>query len=1285
MSPNHPEGTPEVANDNKKINYDNLYAKAYKRYVSSKLSTEGEWFITRIQSLPDTDTSYKDDFMQFINDEASNDPEFFQIWEDFKDKMSLGKIKSLLFSQFSRLKNRRNSAKKFFLQRYDVTPSYYDTNIASKIEGLTSTDLEDFYRSSENTAYYLQEWGLELPARRDIKKFLDSFHLENKLAKLSPEKREEIQYMLEMDIQSFHISSPQFPQKIEELMQMLFGYNVFSPAEKKDILSHLSPTISLQKAQRLKLISNREIENYLKKEYLEGLSGAQRDEALEKLKHELQNIEVSVADLNLSKEADLDSFTHSVGFASFAQELQDFYHINRDGAIQDFGDLLHKISTSKDVSVTHPEYFLKGNILELNVEREWVVLKEYYAIISTQGEWANKNRLVLQNKGWGGIYTPNKNSRVELYEYGEFLWILESKRTTDVEFHERKSFQQKVRDGIITESSDSYEFLSKADKESQWLEGQEDINSSNLKSKIDNLDGAGREFWLEKGTTFQTPDTNDLYTIESINEWALPAGEITISNIGGKKETINFEQFFSTFQERKATRKSRVNSGEELVSVAGWSGAKFEGGKLINVWYKDKAHQNTEYLVAGDANDTFWKEYNMLKLHSIDGDRATISFWKTEKTKEKWKKNFQQNTIYKETKEKISVSLAMLQAWNSYASLTPKNLDGENIQEDMPKGTDERKWGPWSYYVNTFMSVSGIISAGKMWTDNMKSYFDDGSNEQAMKLAYKIPVFTSEQRTSMTMRLEQAEKKAAEEATELLWVLDSTQAVQQIVDWLLDKNTPEAKKEGALIYMLEKYGILYEKWPIMAYQGKFLWYEALGGTIGDETYREYEAECREEKIQFTEEKLVYKLVAQQCKGYRKPKRRGKLYKQVEQVMAKWLKEDLEKGTADADKKGTYHAKEKFAMDELWGGAYNVAMGAMESLLNKWADRGIPQLNALPFVMMTSWAANYFDTSLTNKFKANSLILSQFFTAKQSTIDLYNKTVQHLCKDIGEKLWGKYENMSQEFQEVLNWDSEKVQADRVEKAWKFYSKYEDILGRALLGLNTRKQDREAEFETWIRFHADDNPVYAEYIQTFDVAMLNVKDPNFQNEDRLKDAYASNNTPGTWGITGIWVEDFASKYLTPQTWGVGFRHPDLGEMYWNEFISQIDSLAQNSNLDELYKRERIWYILTWIMNGLSRSYAQRNDEIDMIRKNPAATFYTKFHEWDVQASDFALGGWKFDTTEKGKQMIEKYVNNILSYSSIKSSDRNYSLKWIDKITTDTQKRTANNLNSNPFEGS
>jgi len=82
-----------------------------------------------------------------------------------------------------------------------------------------------------------------------------------------------------------------------------------------------------------------------------------------------------------------------------------------------------------------------------------------------------------------------------------------------------------------------------------------------------------------------------------------------------------------------------------------------------------------------------------------------------------------------------------------------------------------------------------------------------------MELLDKFGMFmlTPEQKSSMKMRVEQAEKKSVDDFIELLKIRDSKDATEMIERWITDRYSYESKKVAAMMYMFEKYGTLYEK------------------------------------------------------------------------------------------------------------------------------------------------------------------------------------------------------------------------------------------------------------------------------------------------------------------------------------------------------------------------------------------------------------------------------------------------------------------------------------------
>lgn len=1272
----------EAANENaesgkKPVDIDNITTKVYNDFVSNWISNWGVNFVNNIMQRPESDTSYQDEVMSFINGKK----EFDALWEDFRTKMSLWKIKARLAPEYARYKTRRLEMKKLIQKHFNVSEEFYAHDIESVVTALSEEKLSEYTQSSERLRKFFTLSGLQEPQKRNMKWFLENLNIESKLRNFSQEKRDEILYELHDTLQGTSLSSPIFAQKLNNLIHRLLAEWLFDVMQKKELILAFLPTISLEQIRMYNLMTESELNTYINTHLINDIDVSYRDESLRQIRARMGDIEIPTSALQLNTPWVLDTILKNADFKYFAQEIQDFHHLGQSDSIADFDTLKDNISTELWERVTWLNALMPWNFMTLHAKRGWSEEIQYYQIISTRSENPPHEKLVFRNVWWNGVYNAS-SEKYDYTNYWDFYKLVSNpKIISRLEFSNWDIFDEKLESWELMRVEWEYSFNT---LDTAWT-----FNSDTLRQSLDLLDTNGKKFWFQSGTTFRTEGTlqnswDDLYTIEKIDEWKLPWGQIHLVNISWKREKIDFETFFETWKEKKAQRCSMVNSWEELITDVNaeksvWSQMKFENGKLINEWYP-KWNQEVEYLVSENALSV-WDDTNLIQIHSIQWATAKISFWKytwkelpNSKNKKSWKW-----ASYSVSKDTVEVSLWMLAAWSKESWLQWKNIKGENIPEKLPESA-KLKWWFWSGYVNNFANISSLIAAGKMWGENMKNYFQDGTNEQAMKLASKLPVFSSEQNSAMKMRLEQSEKKHTDEALEKLKVLDSWDATKLVAKWLTNKHTTESRKVGALLYMLEKYGVLYEKNAMMEYKGTFLFYTAFWWTVGDELYLQYKDECARAAPpkQFLEEDLMYKLISKRCKGEIKPPLRGRLYKEVEAIMWKWLTDELEKWKKDADKKGTFKEKEDFAFWELKDGWYPNAMWAFEAMV--WKGNTPQRLNKLPFVMLTSWAAKSFSAQLTNKFKLWNLVLTTFFTHSSAHTDLFNRVVVSLCRDIENKLWGKYIWMWDKANKLINGMSDKSEKERIEAAKNFYESenglYEDILWRSLLMMNTQRNDRQSEFETWLRDKSATNPDYKEYCSLIDVAFEMGADKFMgEQEELLTDAFHIADKDH-WGMTWLDTKAFVKKFIVPQSWGVWFRNIKMGNKVWKEIINKIDYLKE-SEVDEDYKRKRIWKILSDLMDGITPTYAQNPWELNRVLTNPASVFYTRFNSWWVQASDFALWGETFEESKKWQQVINRYVDNILWWN-IRSEDTNiYSMR---DLTHQVQTWVSQNLNSN-----
>ena len=190
----------------------------------------------------------------------------------------------------------------------------------------------------------------------------------------------------------------------------------------------------------------------------------------------------------------------------------------------------------------------------------------------------------------------------------------------------------------------------------------------------------------------------------------------------------------------------------------------------------------------------------------------------------------------------------------------------------------DKKFHFFSWMFHEKASLNDAIKWGKLFYEQMKEMLEMGSEEKANQFALKYMwgLLTADAKRDLQSRLEQKQKKTMEEYLERLKTVASDVAVDMIDQWLHDKYAPQFQIEAATVFMLEKYGVLNAK-ALQKYEGKYVFYQALWGTPGDEFFNEIKKEKEDQSLPFTEELLVYLFIKKQCKpgGFKWIQRRSK--------------------------------------------------------------------------------------------------------------------------------------------------------------------------------------------------------------------------------------------------------------------------------------------------------------------------------------------------------------------------------------------------------------------------
>lgn len=1289
-----------------------LHNELIENYIKYKLSDKSKKtdFINNIMWLDEVNSSLIADLQRFW----SKDRKF--AWKINYESFNIYEFKKQIESFFISLNNRRKEFKAYILDTYDIDSDKYDSNILSKVKKISIDELESLLSDTTSIDDFLRRESLKLN-RKDLRNFLKSFNYEDRiesivdLNKKERLKQEMTFLMLELEGRGEH--SPLFYDTLIKIINKLFFEISFDYSEKKELVEAFIPFITLQQAKDWKFINDDEILEYIENTILDWVEYENKWFLIDELKEDLSKIYIETSKIKIH---DIDKLISSEWFSKIKDRIDLNSKIKQKEWPQNLDELILSMKEKYSEKLNSPENLIAWNKIIINFNDWNNSYTQYFDIYSTFDESTSKNTLSLEYKWGDWVYYTNKNSSLDHFSYKDFLDFLWKDQIKNISFVDNYTFQNKLSSWEISSDSDSFIYNERHDRDEDikklrksfieklnsdkinteipdiddselddkisnfsdeerikyknYIEQLNDLsnpNIFNLRLKLDGFDKDWIDYWLEPWTTFKTLKW-EIYTIEDIvedhYEW-----KISISRIWWWKEDLTFEDFFGQFKNKLCKRTAKVFSFDNFIDDINrknnlWSGFKTENWEIHSEADKKDKKYNYNYLVSWDEGDCFFEDYNICKIHSISWNIATISLWKIV-----WETVWRNKNInYSMNWDNINISLGIMSTWVKFAWLKPKNIEKENIQEKLPEWTSDRKPSIWSKYVNNFYSVSAIIATWKWYVDFWENYIKDSEDEKVNRLLEKLPVLTKEQKAAYKISRENAEKKKMDDFLEKLKIKWSKDATEMVRDRLLDENSLQSQIEAALFFMAEKYGVLYEKEAMIPYKWKFLWYIALGWKIWDEIYMNRKKECKESWTHFTEEELVYDLIKSQCKYTNKPKRRSKLYKEYDAAMWTWRENEWKKWKDDSDKKNTFKNRLWFATSEAEDGWWVNSLGAMESILNKWNSWDIPSLNALPFILITSWTANSFTTKQADNFK-DGILPTQFFVSKTSTVSCYNNCILQLSKDIERKFKDdpKYKGIWAAANELINGMQSRSEKDRVNAAKRFYLEQQwwawwEIISRSLLMLNTRKTDKEAEFESWIFDNKDDNHIYSDYYDTFQSSLENSREARFKNRAVRDDGFKTD-IPWTWWVTAWNTYETVKEFLKPASSWNGFYDKEFGDMYFNELIWQIQATRDNEYLEDFKKRQRISEILKPFMEWFSASYSPQ--AILSTLNNSIDTFYPIFKRWWVEKWDFEK--WTTFLSWKKDHIISRYVDNIMNWNSWWSSkpDTNQSvfeiLKW------------------------
>ncbi|MDD3645881.1 MAG: hypothetical protein PHH06_00575 [Candidatus Gracilibacteria bacterium] len=873
-------------------------------------------------------------------------------------------------------------------------------------------------------------------------------------------------------------------------------------------------------------------------------------------------------------------------------------------------------------------------------------------------------------------------------KYAEIKERLES----ELDEHGNKKWD----DNKIEELLEEDEELKKIDKE---IQEAPDLNLSGLTKKIDELDEAGTKYLFGKGVTFQVGQEGSkdfgIYTVVSTDN-----GEIVLESIIGREPPISYQDFYNAFKEKKAKRTSNV-----CIDFSGLIEAVGLDDPISSIWkqfeFKDGAIQKKEGTAKEKVEYPFLASIDseeLLQIKNISGDKVTFYAGDIKSKKdEKTKKSI---TSYGVDKSRtFTVTLGWLHTYIKNHKLVPRNFEKEGIderEENIPEIKGRKKKFFSSLFSN--FSIAEIISGSKMGLEALQNYLKEGNDNHAAKFASGVfgKFLPEGVRRDLKARVEQTEKKAQDEYIEKLKSVDSSDASFMIESWLLNKSSPEYKKEAGLIFMMEKYGTLYAKGGLAKYKGKFLWYRALGGEVGDALYNDIKAEQEAGDLPFNEDYLVYRLLVKQCKGELKPVRRTRLHKEYKRLRAQGKKDEMDTGRNDAADERNIEGRVKGGMGELEGGTYPNAIGWLEKVVEKGGSMHV--MSKIPFIMAFSGIAYGFDHVLIldalKSFNGKGYLLPiTRFMSHVSDMNLLNETIRELAIRIEARSGGKYDGMGTMATEIFSEmkDNSIKDFDKIKKTEKFFDKYGEVLTRSLYMLNDGKTDDDSSLSKIIFFEKDagyvdekgikqekGNQVFKSYYDTF--RTLIDADTKWDNKDTMTDAFRKA------GTSGFHLQN-ASKNVK-QDQGGGFRNLEMGVYMWEEISDEFDAIVKRdySMYGEDAKKKLLEDDLRQFLSGLLELHSSRDDLLKAIVKKSSAIGY-KLRYWGIDMLELSrltdyrriLKSSRGGVKSPVDGLIEKYVKNMTSGKDYSSEalveDTDYSRMF--EVTESTKRATHNTL--------
>lgn len=807
---------------------------------------------------------------------------------------------------------------------------------------------------------------------------------------------------------------------------------------------------------------------------------------------------------------------------------------------------------------------------------------------------------------------------------------------------------------------------------------KEYLNLHLLNEKIDEIDKEWIDYRLEPWVSFKVDDWEDkelrVYTITHINN---ANKTIQIINPFWKEETATFDEFYKSFYSHKWKIKRFTKNFEiewlvnsiwnnvDLYEV--WKEYEVKDWKLLK---KEQENITYPYLVQ-DISKT-WNASEMIQIHDVMwtwiNQKIWITLWKvtqedveTGENDDKWKPKTIKRDIYNLENNIHYVSLAFLENYIKENKLKPKTQEKE-IQNHNIKPTENPKWGFFKWFLSN-KSFHEIMKWLKMWFTEFQNHLKWWTEEHAAKVALTTwwKFLPMEVKMELTARVEAAEKKHMDDYVSRLETMDSWQAVTLIDKRLKYNNTEEYKKEAWMVFMLKKYGSLYNKNPLNKKKWQFLWFKALTWDRGDVTkhplYQEVKSACEKEKRNFTEEELVWMLMKKQCSehGYMWKHRRSRLHKEIEKFKKQWLADEL----ADWEKKAweTRNPDEQlrkwiseFVDWSPWNWVWR-----FKKLIDRWTS--MENYNQIPFMLICSWTwrsyADYLSNEIKNIIDAKRPVLLARYMSYPADMDLAKETLQILAHKINKYNPTLYPDIAKDIDELYKYtnssDPKVFEWDKIKACNEFYKKvnkktwrtYGDILTRAMYGLADWNKKDWDDINSIIVADKDkpgsDNLVLKTF---YDKMMWYSFSNNYWDDDYMSDSFLQVWTSSFW-------PNVVKTVIKQESWG-WFRMVKSWPKMVDEVKKEIEATKnRNYSVEEnrnLRLKHYLKLIFAWIAEAHQTKLSAANDLFTWVWalkffNEKRGINFDKFVKYQLWYDD--IMSWN----QKSERVFDEFVDNIL----------------------------------------